>query len=157
MAFEYIGRSESLASYGNWIVHTLIFKTSVKSEIYLTTLDILFSSNHNIHKSSSGHCFWASDPLVDKFYKNHSIKAQKQRLCELLWMLWFDEKSIFITTSFWKQVGDLGWPSISWLLRYHHFSAVRKIASTHEGQPITTQPAASCFDCDDLPAIQKQV
>ena len=28
-------------------------------------LDILFSSNHNIHKSSHGLCFWASDPLKD--------------------------------------------------------------------------------------------
>ena len=25
-------------------------------------LDILFSSNHNIHKSWFGHCFWPSDP-----------------------------------------------------------------------------------------------
>ena len=32
------------------------------------TLDILFSSNHNIHKSSCGHCFGASDPLIDGFY-----------------------------------------------------------------------------------------
>ena len=30
-------------------------------------LDILFSSNHNIHKSSFGLCFWASDPLIDRF------------------------------------------------------------------------------------------
>ena len=28
---------------------------------YLSTLDILFPSNHNIHKSSCGLCFWASD------------------------------------------------------------------------------------------------
>ena len=32
------------------------------------TLDILFPSNHNIHKSSCGHCFWSSDPLIDRFY-----------------------------------------------------------------------------------------
>ena len=60
-------------------------------------LDILFSSNHNIHKSSCGLCFWASDTLIDIFYLNLSIKgseAQKQRPNELLWMLWFDEKSI---------------------------------------------------------------
>ena len=31
------------------------------------TLDILFPSNHNIHKSSVGLCFWASDPLIDRF------------------------------------------------------------------------------------------
>ena len=30
-------------------------------------LDILFSSNHNIHKSSFGLCFWASDPLIEIF------------------------------------------------------------------------------------------
>ena len=31
------------------------------------SLDILFSSNHNIHDSSCGLCFWASDPLKDRF------------------------------------------------------------------------------------------
>ena len=31
------------------------------------SLDVLFSSNHNIHKSSSGHCFRASDLLIDRF------------------------------------------------------------------------------------------
>ena len=31
-------------------------------------LDILFSSNHNIHKSLYGLCFWASDPFIDRFY-----------------------------------------------------------------------------------------
>ena len=36
-------------------------------DIETRKLDILFSSNHNIHKSSSGHCFWASDPLIEKF------------------------------------------------------------------------------------------
>ena len=30
-------------------------------------LDILISSNHNIHKSSCVLCFWASDPLIDRF------------------------------------------------------------------------------------------
>ena len=34
----------------------------------VSTLDILFPSNHNIHKSSYGLCFWASDPLIDRFY-----------------------------------------------------------------------------------------
>ena len=27
----------------------------------------IFSSNHNIHKSWSGLCFWASDPLIERF------------------------------------------------------------------------------------------
>ena len=31
-------------------------------------LDTLFSSNHNIHKSSCGLCFWASDLFIDRFY-----------------------------------------------------------------------------------------
>ena len=60
-------------------------------------LDILFSSNHNIHKSSFHPCFWASDPLIERFKQNPSIKgseAQKQWPIELLWTLWFDEKSI---------------------------------------------------------------
>ena len=37
-------------------------------DIETRKLDILFSSNHNIHKSSSGHCFWASDPWINKCY-----------------------------------------------------------------------------------------
>ena len=47
----------------------------------LGDLDIFFSTNHNIHKfiHSSSLCFLTSDP---------------QRLLELLWMLWFDEKNI---------------------------------------------------------------
>ena len=63
----------------------------------LCTLDILFPSNRNIHKSSYSLCFWASDPLIDRFYWTLSIKeseAQKRWPYELLWMLWFDEKSI---------------------------------------------------------------
>ena len=54
------------------------------------TLDILFLSNHNIHKSLCGLCFWASDPLINRTYKNLSIKgseAPKQRPHELLLML----------------------------------------------------------------------
>ena len=31
-------------------------------------LGILFLSNCNIHKSSCGLCFWASDPINDRFY-----------------------------------------------------------------------------------------
>ena len=57
------------------------------------------SSNHNINKSSYGLCFWAPDPLIDRFFYNLSIKGsetKKQRPHKLLWMLWFDEKSISI-------------------------------------------------------------
>ena len=42
-------------------------KDLVNGKIH-TTLDISFLSNHNIHNSSSGLCFWASDPLIDGFY-----------------------------------------------------------------------------------------
>ena len=42
-------------------------------------LDILFSSNHNIHKSSSDHCFCASDPLIDIFLRNLSIKGSEDQ------------------------------------------------------------------------------
>ena len=34
----------------------------IKSALTISTLDIFLSSNHNIHKSSHGLCFWASDP-----------------------------------------------------------------------------------------------
>ena len=57
------------------------------SSMGCSTLDILFSSNHNIHKSSCDLCFWASDPLIDRFYKNLSIKGsevQKQKPHEFL-------------------------------------------------------------------------
>ena len=62
-------------------------------------LDIIFSSNYNFHKSSCVLYFWASDPLIDRPYWNLSIKryeAQKQRPNKLLWMLWFDGKSLYI-------------------------------------------------------------
>ena len=50
-------------------------------------IDILFSSNHNIHKNSCGLCFWASDPLIERFYSKPLItgsEAPKQRPHELL-------------------------------------------------------------------------
>ena len=46
----------------------------------LYVLDILFSSNHNIHKSSSGLCIWGSDPFSDR----SEGKAHKQRPYKLL-------------------------------------------------------------------------
>ena len=44
---------------------------------YICISEILFLSNHNIHKSSCGLCFWASDPLIDRFYYNFSIKVSE--------------------------------------------------------------------------------
>ena len=45
----------------------LILEYTILISIRVCTLNILFSSNHNIHKSLHGLCFWASDPLIDKF------------------------------------------------------------------------------------------
>ena len=45
--------------------------------IYIFFLDLLFPSNHNIHKSSHGLCFWASDPLIENFLWNLSINRSE--------------------------------------------------------------------------------
>ena len=37
------------------------------NSLKVSILDILFSSNRNIHKSSCSLYFWASDPLIDRF------------------------------------------------------------------------------------------
>ena len=42
---------------------SLIYRSRV-----IAPVDILFSSNCNIHKSSYGLCCWASDPLVERFW-----------------------------------------------------------------------------------------
>ena len=58
--------------YSHFVLH-------VHTYIYIR---YTFLSNYNIHKSSRGLCFWASDPLIDRFYLNLSIKGsedQKQR------------------------------------------------------------------------------
>ena len=53
----------------NWGWHTLqpsdLSRNTQLPSTYLP-LDILFPSNRNIHKSSCGHCFWASD-LIERF------------------------------------------------------------------------------------------
>ena len=54
---------------GHW-KHPLDFLfscISVSVGLGSTYYSILFLANHNIHKSSSDHCFWASDPLIDRF------------------------------------------------------------------------------------------
>ena len=38
-----------------------------RGEDCMPTLRYNFPSNHNIHKSSCAPCFWAPDPLIDKF------------------------------------------------------------------------------------------
>ena len=44
------------------------FQNPLNSETVVCMLDILFLSNRNIHKSSRGLCFWASDLLIDRYY-----------------------------------------------------------------------------------------
>ena len=39
----------------------------LKNSEKVCPLDILCSSNHNIHKGSCGLCFWAPDPLIDRY------------------------------------------------------------------------------------------
>ena len=41
----------------------------------MLTIRLIFSSNHNINKSLCGLCFWAADPLIDRFYKILSTKG----------------------------------------------------------------------------------
>ena len=43
-----------------------------------------FLSNRNIHKSSYGLCFWASNPLIERFWLNLSIKGSEAQ--KLVWM-----------------------------------------------------------------------
>ena len=42
-------------------------KNVLRGAHHENTLDILFSSNHNIHKSLYGLCFWASDTIIEGF------------------------------------------------------------------------------------------
>ena len=50
-------------------VWTFLISTYTKSFVLVrSAIDILFPSNHNIHKSWCGLCFWASDALIDRFY-----------------------------------------------------------------------------------------
>ena len=51
--------------YIRYNVESYIEKISL---FFIPWLDILFLSNHNIHKSFYGFCIWASDPLIDRIY-----------------------------------------------------------------------------------------
>ena len=60
------------------ICKTLSMLVSNESQSYIQ--DILFTSNHNIHKSLYDFCFWASDPLIDRFYfKFFQLKGLKPK------------------------------------------------------------------------------
>ena len=45
--------------------------------ISMTEFRYAFTSNYNIHKCLCGLCFWASGPLINRFYKNLSIKGSE--------------------------------------------------------------------------------
>ena len=57
----------------------LLFRTTFSLANLTSVVDILFPPNHNIHKSSCGLCYWASDLLIERFYKNLSIKGLKPK------------------------------------------------------------------------------
>ena len=40
----------------------------LNSHLNICIEDILFPSNHNIHKSLNGLCFWASAPVIVRLY-----------------------------------------------------------------------------------------
>ena len=58
-SFSYIPR---------WIQKMLPYiYMSLTNQMHNMYFRYTFSSNHNIHKSSAGHCLWASDPLIERF------------------------------------------------------------------------------------------
>ena len=40
-----------------------------------TWIEYTFSSNCNINKGLCGLCFWASDPLIDRFYQKKATQT----------------------------------------------------------------------------------
>ena len=55
---------------GHGVPHKIFLRKNNQKNLKmwdLCTVDILFSSNHNIHKSSWSLCFRASDPLIERF------------------------------------------------------------------------------------------
>ena len=67
-------------------------------------LDILFSSNHNIHKSSFHHCFWASDPLIERFNNGQTNFYERCDLTKKVYLV-----LIFTVWKSWQR----GWPIYS--------------------------------------------
>ena len=73
-------------------------------------------------------------PVIDRFYYNLSIKgskAQKQRPHKLLWMLWFDEKSIFKESVCNLTPTNSCW---SWGIGFLVFRSVSRVDFVHCGQ-----------------------
>ena len=82
-----------------WTRHVLDCHTSQIQDswkMYVRSkLDIYFCQITMFIKVCLAPCFWASDPLIKRFFKNMPIKgseAQKPRPHKPLWTLWFDEK-----------------------------------------------------------------
>ena len=52
-----------------WKQHSLVKMDPLHIDAIIKKIGmyVLFSSNHNVHKSSYGLCFWASDPLIERF------------------------------------------------------------------------------------------
>jgi len=76
-------------------------------------LDILFSSNHNIHKSLCGLCFWASDPFnqyqsID-FTKIFQLKGLKPKNKGSLnfYECWDLTKKVYLASYIFKEQGDI--------------------------------------------------
>ena len=51
-----------------WLRCTIRLLRMTMHNAHAHTLDILFLSNHNIHKSSCGRCYWASDHLIERVW-----------------------------------------------------------------------------------------
>ena len=96
--------------YWHWLASFLLF-----NNFTICVLDILFSSNHNIHKSSCGLCFWASDPLIHRFTKIFQLKDLRPKnkghtsfyeCCNLT-------KKVYLSSTQRKRTQELGTNSAS--------------------------------------------
>ena len=50
-----------------FLLDSYILKICLTISVYICSVDILFLSNHSIHKSSYDIGLWASDPLIERF------------------------------------------------------------------------------------------
>ena len=94
--------SKSIIKYYIWIPNANLVKWTWAYIMFLhhfiltcVGLRCIFSSNQIVHKISFSPCFGLQTYYLIDFSKNLLIKesgAQKQRLNEILWTIWFDEK-----------------------------------------------------------------
>ena len=96
---QLLGLLTLVASHTIMYIKVNAFLGLITRQVYniWIVLKCIFSSNQIVHKISFSLCFWASDPLIDVFYwillKKRS-QSQNQRLNEILWMIWNDEKKV---------------------------------------------------------------